>query len=67
MSQHAVDLIVKKLKSLSQGNYQLAEAIIDEAIASGWQGIFLPKNQNSINHNVPAEPVFRKTHECFKL
>jgi hypothetical protein len=25
------------------------------------------KNQNSINHNVPAEPVFRKTHECFKL
>jgi hypothetical protein len=25
------------------------------------------KNQNSINHNVQAEPVFRKTHECFKL
>ena len=25
------------------------------------------KNQNSINHNVPPEPVFRKTHECFKL
>jgi len=67
MSQHAVDLIVKKLKLLSQGNYQLAEAIIDEAIANGWQGIFLPKNQNSINHNVPTDPVFRKTHECFKL
>jgi hypothetical protein len=67
MSQHAVDLIVKKLKSLSQGNYQLAEAIIDEAIASGWQGIFLPKNQNSINHNIPAEPVIRKVHESFKI
>ena len=54
MSEHAVNLIVKKLKSLSQGNYQLAEAIIEKAIANGWQGIF-PLSESKKNTEPPAQ------------
>jgi len=54
MSQHSVDLIVKKLMSLSKGDYQLAEAIIDEAIANGWQGVF-PLSESKKNTEPPAQ------------
>lgn len=40
MTDHAKDLLMKKLDKLSGGNEEIATAILNQSILNGWQGVF---------------------------
>lgn len=44
-TEHAIDLLLEKLKSLSNGNEKTAIAILNESTMNNWQGIF-PLREN---------------------
>jgi hypothetical protein len=55
-SQDSLDTFSKRLIKLSNGDYELAEAIIEQAIANGWQGIF-ELNESKKNTEPPAQAI----------
>lgn len=46
-TQRGAESMYKKLISLSGGNPQLADAIVEQSIANNWQGLFELKNGNT--------------------
>jgi hypothetical protein len=56
-SQDSLDTFSKRLNKLSDGDFQKAEAIIEQAIANGWQGIFELKGTLNVNSNNSQLPV----------
>jgi hypothetical protein len=59
-SQSSLDIVSKKLNELSGGDYQKAEAIVEQSIANQWQGLFelrqQPTNANRGNSQLPVDP-----------
>lgn len=58
-SQSSLDIVAKKLNELSGGDYQKAEAIVEQSIANQWQGLFeLRQTQNATrgNSQLPVDP-----------
>jgi len=53
-SQDSLDAFVKGLRKMANENINQAEAIVEQSIANGWQGIFNLKNQNKASHYVPG-------------
>jgi hypothetical protein len=56
-SQDSLDTFSKRLNMLSDGDFQKAEAIIEQAIANGWQGIFELKGTLNVGSNNSQLPV----------
>jgi hypothetical protein len=52
-SQDTLNTFVKKLIELSNGQFEIAEKIIDISIASGYKGIFALKTGNGFNQQKP--------------
>lgn len=47
MTEHAVDLLRKKLEDLAPGDTKRKIFLIDYAISKGWQGVYLPTEEKS--------------------
>lgn len=46
MTDHAVDLAIKKLDELSNGDNDMAVKILEQSVMNSWQGLFPLKNDN---------------------
>ncbi len=60
-SQDTLNTFVKKLIELSNGQFEIAEKIIDTSIASGYKGIFALKTGNGFNQQKPDKMESYKT------
>lgn len=60
-SQDTLNTFVKKLIELSNGQFEIAEKIIDTSIASGYKGIFAIKTGNGFNQQKPDKMESYKT------
>jgi hypothetical protein len=57
-SQSSLDIVFKKLNELSGGDYQKAEAIVEQSIANQWQGLFeLRQHNTNVNRGNSQPPV----------
>lgn len=46
-TEHAMDLLLRHLKALSNGNLNTMREMVDTSIRSGWLDFYPPKNQNN--------------------
>jgi hypothetical protein len=53
-SQDSLDSFARKLAKISNGDLKISEAIIEQSIANGWQGIF-ELNESKKNTEPPAQ------------
>jgi DNA-binding transcriptional regulator YhcF (GntR family) len=60
MTDRALELMLKKLNKLSEGNTQKAIEILEQSIANGWIGIFPLKDDKAVN---PFKEALRKEIE----
>jgi predicted phage replisome organizer len=51
LSQNALELLLKKLETLSNSDENVKIQILENSILNGWSGIFELKNNNNFNNN----------------
>jgi len=64
MTQHAINLMIEKLKKLSNGDEQTSIDVLNQSIMNGWTGVFsLSKdfNKNNFGRQIPTQEIAEDT------